>query len=402
MNIQCPHAEPGSNSTHVTCKLNLYGGNPHVALCRQCVHYPSTGTEQLDTNRVPSIARVLRRGDLGVGRGRRKQFRSKAPCRRLVLRNSQSPGDVLMLTAAVRDLHRAYPGQFEISVETSCLSLWENNPYVIPKRKVGSGWRTVHCQYPLIHSSNSAPYHFIHGFAQHLESQLGVKIPLTEFRGDIHLSAEEKSKRLLRQYAIPDRFWIVMAGGKYDFTAKWWDPLRYQAIVDHFENRLTFVQCGEAHHWHPPLKDAINLVGKTSLRQFIELMHHASGVICPVTFAMHAAAAVPTSDGGLRPCIVIAGGREPTHWEAYPGHQYLHTVGMLKCCASGGCWRSRCQPVGDGDSKDNHNRCELPVVLSPELQIPRCMDLITTHQVVTAIQSYLDGALQQSMSAVAP
>ena len=29
---------------------------------------------------------------------------------KLILRNFQSPGDIVMLTAAVRDLHRAYPG----------------------------------------------------------------------------------------------------------------------------------------------------------------------------------------------------------------------------------------------------------------------------------------------------
>ena len=32
--------------------------------------------------------------------------------RTLVLRNFQSPGDIVMLTAAVRDLHRAHPDEF--------------------------------------------------------------------------------------------------------------------------------------------------------------------------------------------------------------------------------------------------------------------------------------------------
>lgn len=36
--------------------------------------------------------------------------------RQLVLRNHQSPGDVLMLTAAVRDLHLCYPGLFKTDV----------------------------------------------------------------------------------------------------------------------------------------------------------------------------------------------------------------------------------------------------------------------------------------------
>ena len=67
-----------------------------------------------------------------------------------------------------------------------------------------------------------------------------------------------------------------MAGGKYDFTAKWWNPSWYQAVVDHFRGRIQFVQCGEEHHWHPCLDNVINLIGKTDTRQFVRLMHHAA------------------------------------------------------------------------------------------------------------------------------
>jgi len=31
---------------------------------------------------------------------------------KLILQNHQAPGDILMLTAAVRDLHRCHPGKF--------------------------------------------------------------------------------------------------------------------------------------------------------------------------------------------------------------------------------------------------------------------------------------------------
>ena len=39
--------------------------------------------------------------------------------RNLLLRNSQSPGDVMMLTAAVRDLHAQHPGTFRTAVATA-------------------------------------------------------------------------------------------------------------------------------------------------------------------------------------------------------------------------------------------------------------------------------------------
>lgn len=188
----------------------------------------------------------------------------------------------------------------------------------------------------------------------------------------------------------------IVAGGKYDFTAKWWNPACYQQVVDHFRGKIAFVQCGEAGHWHPPLNNVINLVGKTTLRQFIRLMHHAAGVVCPVTFAMHLAAAVEPSRGARkkRPCVVIAGGREPTHWEAYPHHQYISTVGALECCLEGGCWKSRCQLVGDGDEKDRNNICEQPVQITPNLRIPRCHDMITAADVIRRIELYCEGGVK--------
>ena len=113
------------------------------------------------------------------------------------------------------------------------------------------------------------------------------------------------------------------------------------------------MQCGEASrgHVHPPLDGVINLVGKADLRQLVRLVLHSARVVSPVTFAMHAAAAVPTRpDRPLnRACVVFAGGREPAQWEAYPHHQYLHVNGGLPCCDDGGgCWRSRVVPLGDG------------------------------------------------------
>jgi hypothetical protein len=92
-------------------------------------------------------------------------------------------------------------------------------------------------------------------------------------------------------WQLPERFWIVMAGGKNDFTAKWWDPAGYQAVVDHFQGRLAFVQCGEQGHWHPKLRNVVDLIGATTTREFVRLMYHAEGVLCPVTFAMHLASA---------------------------------------------------------------------------------------------------------------
>ncbi|MDB5342011.1 MAG: hypothetical protein JWP89_388 [Schlesneria sp.] len=312
--------------------------------------------------------------------------------RRVILRSHQSPGDILMLTAAVRDLHAAHAGAFETDVRTSADAIWEQNPRVTSLSDRDKQVEVIDMHYPLVHESNQRPFHFVHGYAQYLEQKLGVPIPVTRFGGEIFLDDEERRSPLPGQ-DLPDPFWIMIAGGKYDFTAKWWNPASYQRVVDYFQGKLQFVQCGEAGHWHPPLTGVTNLVGKTSLRQFIRLMHHAAGVVCPVTFAMHLAAAVETRPGipKVRPCVVLGGGREPTHWEAYPQHQYISTVGMLSCCLEGGCWKSRCQLVGDGDEKDRRDICEQPVQITPDLRIPRCLDMIKPEDVIRRIEMYLEG-----------
>ena len=345
--------------------------------------------------------------------------------RRLLLTNKQSPGDIVMLTAAVRDLHRAHPGAFETSVQTSAMPLWENNPHVRlgePSGMQEGELKTIECAYPLVHQSNSGPWHFIHGFHQHLESTLGVNIPPTDFRGDIHLTQQEKGwmSQVQEITQVPVPFWIVVAGGKMDYTAKWWSQERFQEVVNHFAGRILFVQVGSKEHRHDDLKGVLDLRSKTNLRQLIRLVYHSQGVLCPVTFLMHLAAAVPVKQGqsGSRPCVVIAGGREPPHWEAYPTHQFIHTAGALPCCRQGGCWKSRVVPVGDGDSKDQpvrmcvdvvHTRrrelsfqrkadADLPAHAMPGAvgrqltdYLPRCLDMIPAAEVIRRIQLYFDG-----------
>jgi ADP-heptose:LPS heptosyltransferase len=329
--------------------------------------------------------------------------------RRLVLRNFQSPGDIVMLTAAVRDLHRSHPNQFETDVRTPCAHLWQANPLITPLNEEESGIEIIQCEYPLIHQSNTGPWHFIHGFHQFLSDRLQVPIAPTDFKGDVPLAPEEKG--WISQVAeilhgdVP--FWIVAAGGKRDYTIKWWDFHRFQKVVDHFRDRILFVQVGETGHHHPALSGVLDLRGQTDLRQLVRLVYHSQGILCPVTLLMHLAAAVETKPGmpKNRPCVVVAGGREPAQWEAYPHHQYIHTNGALRCCDNGGCWKARTVPLGDGDEKDNpQNLCvdvvekELRTKRKPgaarafsKYHLPRCMDMITAEEVARRVELYFTG-----------
>ena len=302
-------------------------------------------------------------------------------------------------------------------MRTTAEVLWENNPHLTQLAEEDAEVETLDCHYPLIHHSNQRPVHFLQGFIGFLNDRLGLSIQLSEQRGDVHLSAEEQAapSAVARWCGGEGPYWIIAAGGKWDYTIKWWDIALCQAVVDHFAGRLFFLQVGERGHYHPRLRGALDLRGRTSLRALVRLVHHAQGIACPVTCLMHLAAAVPRPAGqtGERPCVVVAGGREPVSWEAYPDHHFLHTIGKLPCCATGGCWRSRTAPLGDGDPKDESGAlCQRPIRLgddpanrafpaasldawraahfqpAPHL-LPECMHRITAANVITAIGSTL-------------
>jgi hypothetical protein len=298
-----------------------------------------------------------------------------------------------MLTAAVRDLHRVCPGQFITDVRTGFPELWSHNPYLTPLDTLDPSVETVGCNTPLVSRSGTVPCHYLYAFIDYLNRRFGLQLQPTEFGGDIHLSPAERSaptpfRELVGEH-VP--YWVVSAGGKHDLTIKWWAAERYQEVIDHFRGRIQFVQVGQIGDHHPPLDGVMDLRGRTGLRQLILLIHNAEGILCGVTSLMHLGAAVPrpADRPGLRPCVVIAGGREAPPWEAYPGHQFLHTVGALDCCRDNGCWKARTHPLGDGAREDEPDNLCINVAGA----LPRCMDLITSKAVIERIESYFQGGV---------
>jgi hypothetical protein len=322
----------------------------------------------------------------------------KKKIRKVIFKNHQSPGDILMLSAAIRDLKLSHP-DILVDVRTSCPAIWENNPHLTPLKEKEEGVKVYKVGYPIIHNSNEGAYHFVHGFRLDIEEKLGIRIKSTKFSGDIHFSEEELSwvSMIHEHYTGEDTpFWLICTGGKMDYTAKWWIPEYAQKVVDHYKGKIQFVQFGAEgkDHCHPRLKNVIDVVGKTDIRMFMRLSYHCDGIICPVTLAMHLAAALPQKPGKPRnkPCIVTAGGREPCTFTRYTHHGYLHSNGYLPCCDNGGCWKSRTVPLGDGDGKDKE-LCVDPVDYNGR-KVQRCMrDFVTPADVIREIEKYYEGGM---------
>lgn len=318
--------------------------------------------------------------------------------RRVILRCDHSPSKIIMLTAAVRDLHSSCPGQFQTDVRTHYPELWRNNPHLTRLDPDNLEVKQIDCTPPLIQRSDDPPFHFTHGFLRYLGNLLDVEIKPTLFRGDLHLSRREKSWISQVQELTGDEvpFWVVSAGGNFEKTIKWWNRERFQAVVDAFRDRILFVQVGAEGDHLPELSGVLDLRRKTGLRQLIRLIHHAQGVLCPPNLIMHLSSAMETKrNSPNRACVVIAGGAQSTQWQRYPTHQFLHTIGALTCCDTAGCGRHRTRSLGDNSPSDSADKICLDVVED----LPRCMHMIGVADVIRSIQRYFEGGVLGYLSA---
>jgi ADP-heptose:LPS heptosyltransferase len=317
--------------------------------------------------------------------------------RRIAFSHSRALGDVVVMTAAVRDFKLAYGDAAEVYVQSHFPQVWANNPHVaghislqrptqMPTHALSYG--------PSLRELNNERRHFVTAFHVSIADRTKGEFapPCTAPEPDLHLSDRD---------AAPDpggRYWVLFAGRKNDFTAKYWSVRSWQRTADLLRDAgLRVVQVGGKHRecWNPSLSGALDLVGKTGIRDLFALIAGAEGVICPVTSGMHIAAAFK------KPCVVVAGGREHWWWEAYVDgpdrtfgphaapvatpHRFLHTQGLLPCCADRGCWQnkvSRHEP-------DKHRRyCRMPEDDGYGRQVPKCLLLITPEAVVDAALSY--------------
>lgn len=342
--------------------------------------------------------------------GRKLELKQK-----LILEFKRAPGDVLMMTGLVRDLKRTYGERFQLDVRTQFPAIWRHNPHLTKLDRHARDVQTINLggnkddaadkegiRLSKAGAKGSAKVHYATVFHRVFEKRTGWHVPILEPKGDLHLSEDEKARPL-----IGGRYWIIVPGGKTDMTNKWWHYHRYQEVVDKLRPwGLQFVQEGATKdlHVHPPLTGVLNAVGQTSVRDIILNIHHAEGVISGCSFPMHVAGALS------KPCVVLFGGREEPWYEAYCDdynafgdqasptkvpHRLLHTMGLLPCCKTAGCWLRRVEKLHDGQDEYDKSLCVKPHVTPGRPTVPECLDMITTDHVLEAVMSYYeDGTLK--------
>lgn len=354
-----------------------------------------------------------------------------------------SPGDIVVFSRAVKDLCDQYP-DFDVQIKTCCPAIFENNPLVNKKSTVvepnivpiadnliASGYslddvakrpkelftnlikeniltaikkdnkwlyskdgvdlffclqedkepveREVYqIHYDDIHNSGWSGRHFSSAFYYELEKHLNVKIKQTSLLPALFLSDEEKGwiNQVEQEFNYRGKFWIINAGWKDDYPLKAWPTEYWQELVNILKDKVQFVQVGELgdNHHHPELENVFDLRGKTDLRQLIRLSYHAEGACSHVSLLHHLMAA------WQKPCITIAGGREPRRWESYPHIRYMDTNGQLGCCSYDGCWQS-------GRMEGDENKTCKNLVG----KFPRCMAMIYPAKVSEEVMNHYYG-----------
>ena len=309
---------------------------------------------------------------------------------KLLFVNRLAPGDILVMTNAIRDLHKAYPNKFKTDVRTPCPEIFENSPYIthlnisedkynkahneMQKKSGYYEWIddvvAIDMQYPLIHRSGDVGAHFSEGHRSFLEEVLQIKIPQTSLKPELYLNQTERDwlSPVVVQKGIKNKYWVINAGVKGDYTLKQYPY--YQEVVNLLKDKVTFVQIGEKSHFHKSLDNVIDMVGKTNMRELFRLIYKAEGVLTCVSFPMHIAAAF------MKPCVVVAGAREGTRWELYPNHQFIYVNGCLPCATYDGCWKSK-----PDECKNKEN------------DIPRCMLLIKPERVAESVNMFYEGRM---------
>jgi ADP-heptose:LPS heptosyltransferase len=293
-------------------------------------------------------------------------------------------GDEVVFTGVVRELKKETGWHFR--VDTRRPELWSYNDCI---QGIGIGGKedillqNDYC--PPYYAASQTPVHYLECYLGELRSVLGLTGPyrISRFAGEVQPSPEEMIEP---PFDLPQRYWLIVAGWKTGVPTKAWPMANYQRVVDLMGDRINFVQAGARSSWHPPLRGVRNVVGQTDVRRLISLLYHAEGVLCPITSIMHLAAAVPASKKSgfeLRPCVVIAGGREVPHYITYPMHRVLSMVGQLHCCATGGCGKSR---FGAG-------QCPYPERVVND-DVPKCMTLIKPEDVVHSIEFFYRGKVR--------
>ena len=231
-------------------------------------------------------------------------------------------GDDLLCTAIFRELRRR--GRDDFWVASKHPELYRRNDdvgVVVPPltrydtllKRLGTRvvypWYTSY--HPAFDRDDPTPQ-------QHLIALLCQKAGITgevALRPYLTLGDEERAggRRVARQVAIQS----AGLDAKHAMRNKNWYHDRYQGVVDALRDRFDLVQVGSASD--PPLAGALDLRGRTTLRETAAVLAGSLAFVGQVGMLMHLARAVDCRS------VIVYGGRETPAQSGYPCNENLYS-----------------------------------------------------------------------------
>ena len=297
-------------------------------------------------------------------------------------------GDTVVSSCFVRDFWAVCGDLFELKMNTHFPHIWDHDPHIsdfddpdlyIP---IGPRIATQRSQTSYLHISHA--YRVCIEYILRENYEIDVSIPQDIVIPELYLSEEERDEKP----EIEGDYWLITTGGSpVTYTSKLWPFHRWQQVVGAFPS-LQFVQIGADHDFHPRLEgtNIIDRVGQTEdIRRLMKLFYRCVGSLGLVSAQMHLAAAFK------KRCVTVAGAREPTSFEHYNFQSYLTNQGCMLCPKldpkaptkafkdpTQACWRN------------SVDACPNTVIIDKH-KFTKCLAMITTDQVIKAVQDHYVG-----------
>jgi len=279
-------------------------------------------------------------------------------------------GDDLMCTAIFREMHKR--GKRSLAMVTRNPTLFEKNPDVDKiiretDARLNRWGRAGLPLVPLAHTGYDAAQDLDLPPNEHVLIRMcrlaGISGPV-ELRPYLFLTAAELAAGKLAENQVAVQ--STGLSGPSPMLNREWYPQRFQELCAELRSDVRVVQIGGSNDLK--LEGAMDLRGKTTLRQTAAILANSLVFVGLVGFVMHLARAVDCRS------VIIYGGREKPSITGYVANKNLYS--QVRCAP---CWlRNACE--------FNH----------------KCMDMVTVEQVIAATADQISryGTLLEVQTAV--
>jgi len=231
----------------------------------------------------------------------------------LIWRYGSAIGDQVMISAVVNELYKTQ--KIKAYILCSCPELFAHNPKILNTfnfKKIptilraslisalSKKYKSIHEFTPELHNGDLLPdymqanpdenqKHLIQLHSQHWPYTLTYEKPAVE----IFITPEECKDVHTKFGLIPRTYCLLHSEGKQSFTPnKDWGYENFQQIIDLSKDDIQWLQVGMPSD--AALNDAIDLRGKTNLRELAALIQSSSLILCTEGLYTHMASAVGT------------------------------------------------------------------------------------------------------------